>query len=85
MLAQILGWDIPLMLVVALIGLAIPIWAIVDIASRPASAFEAIGSSRTTWLVLVIIFTLACGILGLVLALIHLLVQRPKLELAART
>ena len=85
MLGEILGWDIVLALValvVLLATIALPVWAIVDIARRPESAFERAGQSKSTWLVLIIVLTLFCSIPGLVVTLVYLFSIRPKLESA---
>ncbi len=70
-------------LLIALVGLAIEIWAIVDAASRPASAFSAAGSSKNVWIILIAVFSLVTGIIGFVLAIVYLASIRPKVIAAA--
>ncbi len=82
MLAEIFGPDIFIVGLVVLVGLGIPIWAIVDIAGRPDTAFSSAGSSKTTWLLQILIFTLLCGVVGFVLAVYYLVVVRPKVVAA---
>ena len=86
MLAEIIGWDFVILGVVVVAGLVplgLAIWAVIDIAQRPESAFQAAGQSKTTWLLLVILLTLFCGLPGAVLALIYLFAIRPKVAAAA--
>ena len=64
-------------------ALGIPIWAIVDAAGRPESCWSAVGANKTLWIVLIAVFTFACGIVGLVLAIVYLASLRPRLRDAA--
>ena len=64
--------------VVGLGGLAVAVWAVVDIAGRSPADFEAIGSNRTAWLVGVVVASVACG-LGIVAGPAYLVGVRPKL------
>jgi hypothetical protein len=56
------------------------IWAIIDAASRPPEAFVAVGDSKSLWITLIAVFTLALGIVGFILALVYLLSVRPKVR-----
>jgi hypothetical protein len=76
MLANIFGPALPLVL---LVGLAIPLWAIVDALSRPAVAFHAAGSNKTAWIMVLLVFTFMLGI-GLLLAGFYLASVRRKLQ-----
>jgi hypothetical protein len=67
-----------LSLVTASVGTSI--WAIVDAASRPQEDFVAIGSSKSTWIALIAVFTLFSGIVGFILALTYLFSLRPKMN-----
>lgn len=81
MLAEIIGWDIVIVgvvLIVGLVPLGLAIWAIIDIAQKSETSFQSAGQSKTTWLLLVILLTLFCGLPGAVLALIYLVSIRPK-------
>ena len=62
----------------SILGLAMPIWAIADAASRPATAFYAAGSNKTAWIV-VIVVTLVMG-LGIFLGAYYLLSTRPRVR-----
>ena len=76
--AEILWWDfVFLLMVVAFIG--VPLWAIIDLAGRPDGAFDGASTSKSTWIVLILVLTLACGLPGLVLSLVYLFGVRPKL------
>ena len=63
-----------------LAGLALTVWAIVDVVSRPDWAFQAAGSSKVLWIVLELVGLLICG--GLVFSLIYLLAIRPRVNRA---
>jgi hypothetical protein len=61
-MAAIFGLGIPIGLLVLFATVAMPIWAFIDAASRPAGAFYAAGSNKTVWiLVLVVTFFLGFG------------------------
>lgn len=60
--------------------LALSIWAIADLAGTPAEAFSAAGSSRRRWLMLLVFFTLALDVVGVVLAIAYFAVTRPKVR-----
>ena len=66
-------------LLLALIQVALPIWALIDATSRPDWAWQASGQSKTTWIVLNVIGLLFCGI---VIGLIYLVGIRPKVAMA---
>ncbi len=81
MLAELFGPDL-LILVLGLVIFAIPLWAVIDAAVRPQTAWQAAGQSKVLWLILVIATWLLTGILGLVLAIVYLTVIRPKVAAA---
>jgi hypothetical protein len=62
------------------VGIAIPIWAIVDAASKPSAAFAAAGSSKSTWIVLIALFTVFIGVIGFGLGVYYLITVRPKVN-----
>lgn len=64
---------------VSLAVLALVVWAVVDMAGHSEAEFAAIGSNRTTWLVMTIVLTFVCGI-GWIPALVYLVSVRPKLR-----
>jgi hypothetical protein len=74
-LAAVVGVDLLVVLLI-LVGLAVPLWAIVDAARRPAAAFYAAGSNKTIWIV-VIAIAWFFG-LGFFLGGFYLLFTRPK-------
>jgi hypothetical protein len=82
MLGNIAGGD---GLIVLLIGIfyAVPLWAIIDAAIRPRAAWQAIGRSKTIWLVLLIVFLIFFAPVSLVLAIIYLASIRGKLRVQA--
>jgi hypothetical protein len=75
MLAEVFDSDL---VVITLIGVVIPIWAIVDALSRPAVAFYGAGSNKTAW-VMVLVVTTFLG-LGLLLGAYYLLAVRGKVR-----
>jgi hypothetical protein len=77
-LAAIFGPDLFIVLVVLLCAVAVPIWAIVDAATRPATAFYGAGSNKTAWIVVVVIAWLIG--FGFFLGGFYLLFTRPKVR-----
>jgi hypothetical protein len=82
-IGEVFGPDLFLVAVIGLVGLVIPVWAIVDAASRPSEAFRAAGSSKAMWISLIVVFWLITGIVGLILAVIYLASIRPKVRAIA--
>jgi hypothetical protein len=76
-IAAVFGADL-LIVIVVLVAVAVPLWAVVDAASRPASAFFGAGSNKTIWIV-VIVVSWFIG-LGLFLGGFYLLFTRPKVR-----
>ncbi len=76
-LADVFGPDL-LLLVVLLCAVAVPIWALVDAASRPAVAFYGAGSNKTAWIVVVVVAWLIG--LGFFLGGYYLVFTRPKVR-----
>lgn len=76
MLADVVGPDL---MVVVLIGIALPLWAIIDALSRPAVAFYAAGSNKTAWVLVLLVATFVLGI-GLFLAAFYLISVRRKVR-----
>jgi len=62
------------------LAIAVPIWAIVDAASHSNAAFHAAGSSKTTWIVVITVFTVLFDFVGLILAIFYLAVTRPRVR-----
>jgi hypothetical protein len=83
MLGEVYGLDLVLVLLVLIVGLVVPVWAIVDAASRPSGAFSAAGSSKTMWIVLIVVGWLVTGLIGIILALVYLVSIRPRVRAVA--
>lgn len=77
MLAEVFGSSLML---VSLIGLAVPLWAIVDAFMRPATAFYAAGSNKTAWIAVLLVTTFLG--LGIFLGLFYLIGVRGKVRRA---
>jgi hypothetical protein len=73
-----MGPDLLVVLVMLFLGFVVPLWAVVDAASRPALAFYGAGSNKTAWIV-VIVVAFFLGI-GLFLGGFYLLFTRPKVR-----
>ncbi len=82
MVGEIFGLDglIILFLILILVTLVLPIWAVVEAASRPYGAFTAAGSSKVLWIVLIIVFWLLTWIVGIVLSVVYLAAIRPRVR-----
>ena len=66
--------------VVALAGLAVTLWAIIDAASTPSGTFRAAGSSKTRWISVISILSVLAVCPGIVLAIVYLSVIRVRLR-----
>jgi hypothetical protein len=82
MVSEIFGFDGLILVVVTLVGVAVPLWAIIDALIRPAAAFRAAGSSKALWVTLVLVLWLLTGVLGLLLAVVYLAAIRPRVRAA---
>jgi Protein of unknown function (DUF2516) len=80
MLSEVFGLNLLVLLFVLVIGLVIPVWAIVDAASRPSGAFSAAGSSKTMWIVLIMVGWLVTGLIGIILAVVYQASIRPRVR-----
>jgi hypothetical protein len=80
MVGAIVGVDGIIVFAIALVGLVIPLWAIVDALSRPSGAFKAAGSSKGMWVALILVFWLLTGLIGVVLAVVYLAAIRPRVR-----
>ena len=80
MISVIFGVDGLIVLVVALVTLVIPIWALIDSISRPGGAFTAAGSSKGLWIALIVVFWLFTGIVGVILSVVYLASIRPRVR-----
>jgi hypothetical protein len=79
--AAIFGPD--LLLVILPVVWGVPIWALVDAASRSRDAFYRAGSSKTTWIIVIAASAFFLGPVGMCVAAIYLLSVRPKVKRAA--
>ena len=85
MLRFIFGAFNGVFLFIGLAMLAVKLFALVDAAIRPSTAYAAIDSAKTTWLVLlgIALFFFGLGLFGLaalVVAIVYLVDTRPKLR-----
>jgi len=80
MAGAIIGVDGIIVFVIALVGLVVPLWAVVDAISRPSPAFKAAGSSKGMWVALILVFWLLTGLIGVVLAIVYLAAIRPRVR-----
>jgi len=80
MTGEIFGVDRVIILVIGLVALVIPIWALVDAISRPGGAFTGAGSSKAMWIALIVFFWLVTGIVGTVLSIVYLASIRPRVR-----
>lgn len=67
-------------LIVLVIVLVVPIWALIDSISRPSGAFTAAGSSKGMWIALIVLFWLFTGIVGVILSVVYLASIRPRVR-----
>lgn len=74
-----------LAVLLVLAAVALPWWAVMDIATRPKEAFDSTGLSKRTWLLLLIGFTVFTFFVGLGIALTYVLGVRPKMERPTRS
>ena len=74
----IFGSDGIFVLLIGLVALVIPIWALVDSISRPTGAFTAAGSSKGMWIALIVLFWIFTGIVGVILSVVYLASFRPR-------
>ena len=61
--------------------LLLPVWGVVDAATRPEQAFTAAGQNKTLWIILNGAGILVCGV-GAVLAVVYLAAIRPRVAAA---
>ena len=73
-----------IIVVLSLVLLAVQIWAFIDIVRRPDWAFQAAGTSKTTWILLMVLGFFLCGPVALVTAIVWLSSRRTQLDAAER-
>jgi Protein of unknown function (DUF2516) len=80
MLASLSGFYEALIWVGLLIAFVIPLWAIVDVISRPTAGFKEARSSKALWLILLIVTWILTMVVGLVLSIVYLASIRPRVR-----
>jgi hypothetical protein len=63
---------------IAVAFFGVPIVAVVQVATTPDEDFRAVGSNKTTWLLVIVLGWFLCGIAGVIAAFVWLLSERPK-------
>lgn len=76
--ATVFGGDTLFVLVLLVCGIAVPLWAVVDAARRPAEAFFAVRSNKAIWIAAIAVAWLFG--LGFFLGGFYLLFTRPKVR-----
>lgn len=71
---------VAVIVVVALAGLAVTLWAIIDAASTPTSTFRDAGSSKALWIVLISVLYLLTVYPGIIMAIVYLSSIRRRLR-----
>ena len=66
-------------ILILLLIFGVPVWALIDIATRPEESFAAVGRNKTNWVVLMIVGIILIFPLAFVAALVYLIAVRPKL------
>ena len=69
----------PNVLIIALLSMVVPLWAVIDALARPAVAFYAARSNKTAWVIVLLVATFVFGI-GLLLAAYYLIAVRRKVR-----
>ena len=66
------------------IAFVIPLWAILDVISRPTAGFKEAGSSKALWLILLIATWILTMVVGLVLSVVYPASIRPRVRAATQ-
>ena len=85
MLGEIFGPDLLIVLILLIVGLGgfiVTVWAIVDAAVKPNTAFNVAGSSKGMWISSIAVFYFFTGIVGMILAIVYLASVRPRVVAA---
>ncbi len=80
MSGEIFGLDGLIIAFLMLATAVLPIWALVDSISRPASSLIEAGSSKGVWVVLIALFWFFTWIVGVVLSIVYLAAIRPRVR-----
>ena len=78
--SEIFGPDVALVLIVPIIILTLiglSVWAFADVSSHSKRDFYEAGSSKTTWIIVIAVFTFFYGF-GVFIAIYYLIRVRPK-------
>ena len=75
-----LGVTEMLVLGVMALTVVIPIWGLIDAASRPEKQWLSCGINRVTWVLIMLLGTVFCFPVGAISALYYLALIRPKLD-----
>ncbi len=70
------------LMLVSVAALGFEIWAIVDMATKPDWAWNAVGANKTLWIVLVVLGFVVCGLIGLVTAIVYFSSTRNRITQA---
>lgn len=66
--------------VLALAGLAVTLWAIIDAASTPSSTFRDAGSSKAIWIFVISVLYVLTVYPGIISAIVYLSITRRRLR-----
>ena len=72
-----MGFGLP-EIIIAVLFLGLPIWALIDVSRQPEPSFAAQGRNKSLWLVLLVVGIFVTP-LGVIAALIYLITIRPKI------
>jgi len=70
--------------VLALVGLTVTLWAIIDAVSTPDADFVAVRVSKTRWIVAIALSYVLTAVVGIIVAVVYLIAIRPKLRVTER-
>jgi hypothetical protein len=79
-LALIFGPSGPVTLFLVVVSLGVPIWAVLDVVSHSRGDFYAAGSSRTAWIAVLVVATIAMEPIGFILSCVYLMSVRHKVR-----
>lgn len=71
-----------LILLGVVVGIGIPLWAIIDAARRTDTSFQQIGSGKTRWIVILVVLSVFFNIGGVIASVVYLTTTRPRLQKA---
>jgi hypothetical protein len=68
------------LLIVLVVTLVLPVWAVIDAAMRPSAAFTAAGSSKPLWITLIVVSWFLTGLIGMILSVVYLFSIRRRVK-----